>query len=201
MVTRRKPAASKPAAKKARNLPTFMLNGAEVPDIHQLRLDGVKWHDIEPAVAREFAGRDDIKLKSLAVLGYRIELAKNPKLAIPLTAEAIAKARAEGLRWQIIAVRAGKGEAVVKKLYEEATDFAAETHYVGKGRRFKPMVGGEKPVGYKSTYVQAEDGTWVPAGEGSTNGSTKRPTRKAKGATATAKRPVRRTAKPKPAAE
>lgn len=198
-VTRRTSAARKSAPKATKGtLPTFTLNGAVVPDIHQLRLDGVKWYDIEPAVAKEFAGREDIKLKSLAVLGYRIELAKNPKLKIPLTAEAIAKARAEGLRWQVIAVRAGKGEAVVKKLYEEATTNAAETHYVGKGRRFPAMVGGEKPVGYKSSYVQTETGEWVPAGKGSTNGAApKRTARKAKTATsATPKRTVRRAAKP-----
>jgi hypothetical protein len=189
-VTRRRSARSgavttdAPAPKAKPTVPTLtMPDGTEAPNVVELRKT-MKWVDIVAAVNKtaEFKGMDT---RALIQLGYKQEPIVDPSLTFKPTAANVAKARESGLRWERITARAGISRSQAEKLYSEATSFAADSSYTGRGRKFPPMVSGPLPVDYKVTHeFDAETKTWVPKVEKkSTAAPTARRARRTKRAT------------------
>lgn len=72
------------------------------------------------------------------ILRYLVlaELKADPSLKIPANGKAIAKARANGVRWPRIAARTGISESKCKELFEAETGTNARDSYTGRGRNF-----------------------------------------------------------------
>src|SRR5438477_13154355 len=92
------------------------------------RLEGER-ADVAKVIAEELG----VKIPTAMTLYFTAELEIDPKLNIAGTPKAVKQARDTGVRWPRIAVRTGKSEAEVKKMYTEAGGNVANS-YTGRGR-------------------------------------------------------------------
>lgn len=151
------------ATDKAEGIPTLMLDGVKVPDVHAMkRTHGLKWNAILAAVN---AAGFEMTERDCVLLGWKLEVLKDPSLKLEPSADAIVEARNSGLRWGRIALRSGIGETKARKLFEDATGVSSDASYAGRGRKFKPMLQPDLPADYKTTHVYVEGQGFVPKDE------------------------------------
>jgi hypothetical protein len=97
----------------------------------------------DEATQKEAADNQGLTIGQLSMMTFcKAKLDAGVVDKIPGTGASIKKARAGGDRWELIAVRSGKGVAEVKSLYEEAGGDVTE--YVGRGRNFGATPSGKK---------------------------------------------------------
>lgn len=174
MATRTRKSTSKPEAPAPRQpkFPTIKVGSDTVPDVLAMRESGMKWVAVASATK--------LSVREAVLLGWRLEIVKDPSLKFNPTAKNVVEARKQGVRWGRIALRAGIGESAARKLFETETGISSDSNYSGLGRKFVPMKGDPLPVGYKQTHV-LKDGVYVLKGKASA-----KPRRKAKATKATA---------------
>lgn len=91
---------------------------------------------------------------------YRLEPVADPSLVISgnkgQVASAIVRARNSGLRWERIALRAGKTVAEVKSIYTAKAKVDADSTYTGRGRHYERKTASVRPTRSRGTRSRAK---------------------------------------------